>query len=441
MPTVGDFIQRAKDRKDDFIQSIYPIGDLHVRNSGNNKHIETLDSLGLYKGLDVLNLINSQAKLAQTNLDIYGYSRDANYKWQKYDVRSHMSISVSEYIAYDTLSPPNPFIAVTDDGVGRVVYDGGFPKIYNMRAPAAGQTTPYFKYVTNAINWVLNPKKVAQGNRKVLFIGDTSSTNNYKVKGTGVSDFNTSIQRLIELTNATGSVIKDPTDYPSGTLELPYSELSQYAAVFFIGAWYSPSMDVLPDSAVSNLVRFKEEGGGIVLITDHGPTLKTIQEAERNRVGFFSSVNKVAIAFGAWFSGDYDRTAVNVGFLRRTYGDHPLYAGMTDNESIYGGSSESRVFLSEGSSFMVREHKCYFGGQEYTVKSSLLSLAAINSNWDNIRWNLSLKLYPGRGYAMIEPTVNYQPETTHLVHIGTWKYGEGFDVDGHVRMFNFKMDS
>ena len=41
--------------------------------------------------------------------------------------------SLSKYIAYDTLTPPGPFIAVTEDGRGRVLYDGGFPKIYNNR--------------------------------------------------------------------------------------------------------------------------------------------------------------------------------------------------------------------------------------------------------------------------------------------------------------------
>lgn len=42
--------------------------------------------------------------------------------------------ALSEYIAYDTLTPANPFIAVTQDGAGNVVYDGGFPKLYNQYA-------------------------------------------------------------------------------------------------------------------------------------------------------------------------------------------------------------------------------------------------------------------------------------------------------------------
>lgn len=73
--------------------------------------------------------------------------------------------ALSEYIAYDTLTPPNPFIAVTQDGLGRVVYDGGFPKFYNQELPGTytnfAQLPPQFKYLHNAINWVLNLIKTA----------------------------------------------------------------------------------------------------------------------------------------------------------------------------------------------------------------------------------------------------------------------------------------
>ena len=48
------------------------------------------------------------------------------------------SPAISKYIAYDTLVPPNPFIAAAQDGNGNVVYDGGFPKFYNVVAPEAG---------------------------------------------------------------------------------------------------------------------------------------------------------------------------------------------------------------------------------------------------------------------------------------------------------------
>lgn len=76
--------------------------------------------------------------------------------------------SLSEYIAYDTLDPPNPFIAVTQDGGGKVVYDGGFPKFYNIHAPADSVTqfselTGSFQYLYNAIEWVVNERRFRRG--------------------------------------------------------------------------------------------------------------------------------------------------------------------------------------------------------------------------------------------------------------------------------------
>ena len=38
---------------------------------------------------------------------------------------------IAKYIAYDNLSPANPFIATVEDGLGNILLDGGFPKWYN----------------------------------------------------------------------------------------------------------------------------------------------------------------------------------------------------------------------------------------------------------------------------------------------------------------------
>lgn len=49
--------------------------------------------------------------------------------------------TVSKYIAYDLLEPPKPFIAVTQDGKGNVVYDGGFPKMFNSGSTGLSSVT------------------------------------------------------------------------------------------------------------------------------------------------------------------------------------------------------------------------------------------------------------------------------------------------------------
>lgn len=71
------------------------------------------------------------------------------------------------------------------------------------------------------------------------------------------------------------------------------------------------------------------------MITDHGPVVDTIEAAAgSNMGGFFGTANALAVNFGTWFSGDYARVPVNIGFIRNTYGDHPLYAGMADSGSL-----------------------------------------------------------------------------------------------------------
>jgi len=105
--------------------------------------------------------------------------------------------TLAKYIAYDNLSPSNPFIAVVQDGKGNVVFDGGFPKFYNNQW---GNWTTYsslsdtFKYFANVLNFIANPAKVSAGNKKILFLGD--GTASYLINGTGEADFKKSINGI-----------------------------------------------------------------------------------------------------------------------------------------------------------------------------------------------------------------------------------------------------
>jgi hypothetical protein len=262
--------------------------------------------------------------------------------------------SISKYVAYDTSSPPVPFIAVTQDGLGNVVYDGGFPKFYNSAAPAAGtpfaQLTASFKFLYNTLNFIANPDKIAAGNRKVLLLGD-QTTGNYMVKDTANSSgFALSFTRLAQIAGF-DLTIKDAADYPNTQLNPTLSELNQYACVILMSSTSLAGSDRITEQAIDAIVLYREQGNGLFVVTDHGAVINTIEEAIVSRGGFFNMANRVITRFGCWFSGDYNRVPVNVGFLRSTYGDHPLYAGMTDSESIYAGNSESRVFVAQTPSY------------------------------------------------------------------------------------------
>ncbi len=252
--------------------------------------------------------------------------------------------ALSKYIAYDTSTPPVPFVAVTDDGRGRVVYDGGFPKFYNSNI---GNTSTQ-KYLLNVLRYLENPTKRAQGNNKVLLVGDASA-GSYMVKDeVNASGFAKTFKNHVAAAGY-ALTIKDRSDW-GGTINATVTELEQYCLVLFMSSVSQQPGDayLITPECVEALMTYRENGNGIMLITDHGPVINSITEAaSSNKGGFFGTANAVAVNFGAWFSGDYNRSPVNIGFLRTTYGDHPLYNGMSDSDSFYAGASESRVFVAQ----------------------------------------------------------------------------------------------
>lgn len=301
--------------------------------------------------------------------------------------------AISEYIAYDTLTPPNPFLAVTQDGNGNVIYDGGFPKFYNGTAPAAGTSfsglTGSYKFMYNALNFIANSEKVAAGNRKVLLVGDSLLGQSYSVKGTTGSDFSISFTRICDIAGYQ-LTIKDASDW-GGVIDFSYAELDEYCCVIVMASRSPDNFNVITNRAVQDIVTFREQGNGIAMITDHGPLLTSIEEAQLPHGGFFTLVNRIAVNFGAYFTGDFNRTPVNVGFLRTTYGDHPLYNGMTNAESISAGGSESKVVVTETPTF----------GPEYIPPTQLTTPGKHIVNFLGIKTNGDVVTYR-YAYTIIE---------------------------------------
>lgn len=450
--------------------------------------------------------------------------------------------SISKYVAYDTITPPNPFIAVTEDGLGRVVYDGGFPKFYNFFAPPLGindsvtmefsatctggfpgsnlyyynafsdqhvtiadgdklvydifqnsldsraaidaitsvpDTTPYvyslrdwgglwmdgvkgivdqnghpahpaanlegksfnqwyhrefdlspcaghtfirwsmayegevagefytrfrdvyvidkngevkatifknkidlpentsteshssgytnlvktiydprgqlnasLKYLYNAINWVINRAKLSTGNRRILIISDGTADKYYSIKDAISNDgFKKTFDGLTSVMGLQPTYV-DLSDYGGNALNPTLGFLEQFVCAIFVGVGWGSQGQTITTNAINDFVTYRENGNGIIMITDHGMDHANITSAASiNQTGFFRAVNLLATRFGAYFTGNYDRVPVNVGFLRNTYGDHPLYDGMTNAEFIEASGSESRVVVSSDTTY------------------------------------------------------------------------------------------
>ncbi len=281
------------------------------------------------------------------------YADGVNVNWSvSSDVDSLISVvngippAISKYIAYDNLTPANPFIAVTQDGKGNVVYDGGFPKFYNSRlsnntGPGFDGLYPSFKFLHNAFNFIANPVK----QRKLLVLNDQIEGGSYHAKSSFSSGFKDALEYVADVAGFS-IVIKDPNDY-GGVLDIRLAELEEYAGLVIMGTNYSDNFNIITAASVQDIVTFRSNGGGMVLITDHGADLTSIEDASQPHTGFFTFTNRIAVNFGAYFTGNFNRSPVNVGFLRQNYGDHPLYSGLSDSEDILAGGSESRVVVTE----------------------------------------------------------------------------------------------
>lgn len=258
---------------------------------------------------------------------------------------------IAKYIAYDNLTPKNPFIATVEDGLGNILLDGGFPKWYNNACNISWSTyldlSPSFKYLYDAIDFISNKQKVNSGNKKILILGDKDPDTHYSIKNTDPYGFKTSIDKVCSIKGFT-STYKSLQDYNGIQLNPTYPELDQYCCIlFFSTAWTSDQL--ITDLGIQSLIAYRENGNGIFFITDHGDrVLTSIDEAiNTTNSGFYRTANYIVANFGCYFSGNYNRTPVNVGFLRSNYGSHILWNNLLDSDYISAGASESKINITE----------------------------------------------------------------------------------------------
>ena len=259
---------------------------------------------------------------------------------------------IAKYIAYDNLSPANPFIATVEDGLGNILLDGGFPKWYNDNCSDTWTTyahlSPSYKYLYDAIDFISNNTKVGSGNKKILVLGDQEPESYYSIKdaGSGRGGFKKSIDKVCAIKGYIPTY-KTTSDY-GNAINCQYPELDQYCCIlFFSTVWTNAKL--ITDTAIDALISYRENGNGIFFITDHGDrVLTSVNEAiNTDNFGFYRTANYVVGNFGSYFSGNYDRSPVNVGFLRANYGNHILWANLQDSDNIYAGGSESKVVITE----------------------------------------------------------------------------------------------
>ena len=251
-------------------------------------------------------------------------------------------------------------------------------KFYDPRTKIAGS----YKYNANVLLWIANYKKIARGNRKILILGENGTGFAYSIMGTDGTGLNTSITKLCQ---AVGLIptFKVGTDYAGGLLNPTADDLKEYTCVLLLSSKYT-KIGSLTDNAVNNLVAFRNDGNGLYVVTDHGDGfINNIDEAyPMAYTGFYATANQLVKNFGAYFTGNWDRTAVDVGYIRANYGDHPLFATMTDANTIAAGASESQVYVAEYPTVTPTDVKPFsvgFGKTVIQVAATLMSGEVVTS--------------------------------------------------------------
>lgn len=284
------------------------------------------------------------------------------------------SPTLSEVIAKDNVG--DPFIAVTQDGKGNVVYDGGFPKFLNYSLmvsgayPASPPATfaallPAHRYMHNAMKWVANKTKVNGGNKKILVVGNTDVSASYPLKGshyTPAPNQSSADNGFVDVMRAIANVagfqltFYDLSD-AGGTINLGLDNMDPYVAVIFIAS-QSPTgknSSKITERFAKELSTYRELGNGVIIITDHtGGTYTNVDQALAEVNGIFAyDATKCAAYYGAFFSGDVDRTSVLVSNIRAQLiaaggdGTHPLLNNLADDSSIFAGGSESIIKVED----------------------------------------------------------------------------------------------
>lgn len=288
---------------------------------------------------------------------------------------------LSEVLAYDNGAiisggpiAERPFLAVTQDGKGNVVYDGGFPKYYNSKLKVGGvypevkpstweALPPAFRLMVNAFNFCANPQKVASGNNRVLCISNTKRTENYSMMsghynpspGQSANGVDNSFKDSFEIISQVAGfevVCQDYTAHGDKPINLTFTDLDQYALVVFMSSVYlgeAVASRITPTFAQA-MAAYREQGNGVIVITDHVDLNYTdIDDAVARAAGFVKDGNIICQYYGTYFTGNVNRSSQLVSEIRRQIGapgppgDHPLLSRLLDTDYIFAGGSESLV--------------------------------------------------------------------------------------------------
>jgi hypothetical protein len=251
-----------------------------------------------------------------------------------------------------------PFLAVTQDGRGNVVYDAGYVKYiddHNVYPPDVtfDGVKGGIKFLINAMKWASNRGMVNTGNNKMLILGNCANGEDYDIIQPQVGPEIASARTLKLAAKLAGfePTLKNLTSYGGSKLNPTVEELAQYSVVVLVSMAGAGDIRINPritENGISALHYNRKIGTGIVMLTDHCLEWYTSLEDAHSRIsGFPVTAQAVSAAFGTWFTGMVNRANITVGELIATSGPSPLFDNIPLDEGIGASVSESLVMVVE----------------------------------------------------------------------------------------------
>lgn len=238
-------------------------------------------------------------------------------------------------VAASAKYPPDkqPYVQTVEDGRGRLILDGSFPKFYNNQwigGATYNALNDREKAIANSFLFLL------EGRNKVLVLGDAPISGSYPVKGTGSNGFYTTLTSIAS-TLGLEMTIKDVADYANDLLNPSFSELMMYDMIFVMSSVIQSSPSITNAASIA-IAEARRNNIGVYICTDHGSDSPTS--------GFYATANAILknIVPDAAFLGRWDFSpGETVGFNKMHFGDSPLFDNLDDSALMPASNSDSSV--------------------------------------------------------------------------------------------------
>ena len=238
-------------------------------------------------------------------------------------------VIVKTVAASNKYNPPKPYIQTIEDGRGRAVFDGSFPKFYNtyLGTPTLISAEQTLLAIKNAMTFLVNGESTM--GKKILYLNDANSGDTYNIIDTvGNSCFRLCIDYLNQQTGMVPT-LKTRASY-GGVLNPTYAELMEYDIIFVMSSM-STGERYITDEGAANIAEARKAGKGIYVCTDNDPWYTTANHV----------VRKIT---DAHFEGIYDFSpGTTVQYNRDLFGPSPLTNGMDATAVMGASTSDSTV--------------------------------------------------------------------------------------------------